>query len=158
MLAFSITSNKEWQRIRSIGATAMRRRGRRRFLEQLRLSSAYRIVWAKKVESGKGGEGKRRLRRLTNQPAKQPAHPPTEPSSQPGRRRRRRWSDGSSAGWKSKSSCSLLRQLHHQQQQQVRRQPLVCCGSYPVPPCTRPILKASEEAIMICLFRGFKPG
>ena len=67
----------------------MRRRRRRRFLEQLRSSSAYRIVWAKKVERGKGrkgGEGKRKLRRLTNQPAKQPAHPPTDPSSQPGRR------------------------------------------------------------------------
>ena len=37
----------------------MRRRRRRRFLEQIRSSSAYRIVWAKKVERGKGGREER---------------------------------------------------------------------------------------------------
>ena len=58
----------------------MRRRRRRRFLEQLRSSSAYRIVWAKKVERGKKEAEK------THESACQAASPSTDPSSQPGRR------------------------------------------------------------------------
>ena len=63
-----------------------RRRRRRRFLEQLRPSSAYRIVWAKKVDREREGEGKRKLRRLTNQPASRPAHRPTDRPLEPARK------------------------------------------------------------------------
>ena len=163
LLAFTITSNKELQRKRrrrqSKGATTMRRRRRRRFLEQLRLSSAYRIVWAKKVERGKEGRRGKKEAEKTYESACQAASPSTDRPFEPARKKEGGEGGGLMGvllGGKAKAAARCCGYCTRQRQQ-VRRQPLVCCGSYPVPPCTRPILKASEEAIVICLFRGFKP-